>query len=112
MAKDDMHVIAYKILSYLYACLKSGKEPLKSVYGSNGTLFDIPESYWVVIMEKLAENGYIKGFKAMKTMEGMRIPIQCDLCITMAGVEYLQENSMMRKVAKTLKEAKDTIPFL
>ena len=27
MAKNDMEVIAYKILSYLYECMKSGATP-------------------------------------------------------------------------------------
>ena len=29
MAKDDYHVIAYKILAYLYTCLKEGRNPEK-----------------------------------------------------------------------------------
>ena len=27
MASDDMHVVMYKILKYLYECLKKGVEP-------------------------------------------------------------------------------------
>ena len=32
MAKDDYFVMAYKLLSYLYACLKAGKDPLDGGY--------------------------------------------------------------------------------
>ena len=32
--------------------------------------------------------------------------------VTMAGVQFLQENSMMRKALGVLKAAKETIPFI
>ena len=112
MAKDDMHMIAYKVLSYLYSCLKLGDAPDEAVYSHDGTLFKIPESYWVAVMEELVAKGYIVGFKTQGTWGGPQIVVRNEPRITMDGVEYLQENSMMRKAANALKEAKDTIPFL
>lgn len=33
-----------------------------------------------------------------------------NMSITLAGVEYLQENSMMKKVHEALKNIKDIVP--
>lgn len=36
---DDMHVIMYKVLAYLYKCLKLGKDPDKEMPQGYGPLF-------------------------------------------------------------------------
>lgn len=41
MAKDDYYVIVYKILAYLYDCLKQGEEPQSNMIAYNGSLFHI-----------------------------------------------------------------------
>ena len=46
MAKNDMEVIMYKILRYLYECMKLGVEPELEQFAWNSKLFDIPQSYW------------------------------------------------------------------
>ena len=40
MAKDDYHVIVYQILSYLYECLKNGKDINPKLLQANSTLFN------------------------------------------------------------------------
>jgi len=45
MAKNDMEVIMYKILRYLYECMKLGVEPELEQFAWNSKLFDIPQSY-------------------------------------------------------------------
>ena len=45
MVKDDYHVIVYKILAYLYSCLKKGENPEKEYLlcdGACSTLEDFP----------------------------------------------------------------------
>lgn len=49
MAKNDMEVIMYKILRYLYECMKLGVEPELEQFAWNSKLFDIPQSYWCKI---------------------------------------------------------------
>lgn len=112
MAKDDMHVIMYKILAYLYQCLKAGDKPKRSMYAWDGEMLNIPYSYWISIMNQLVEHNLIKGFKTRMTWQGDAFIESCQPEITMEGVEFLQENSMMKKALKFLKNTKDSLPFL
>ncbi|MFQ9435582.1 MAG: hypothetical protein ACLR1R_04080 [Ruminococcus callidus] len=45
MAKNDMEVIMYKILRYLYECMKAGKTPDLANIMWNCKMFDIPKAY-------------------------------------------------------------------
>lgn len=112
MAKDDMHVIMYKILAYLYQCMKDGEKPKKSMYAHDGEMFDIPYAYWVQIMDQLAQRGYIGGFETRTTWHGDRLATLCNPEITMEGVEFLKENSMMNKALEFLKATKEMLPFV
>lgn len=49
MAKNDMEVIMYKILRYLYECMKTGKTPDLADIMWNCKMFDIPKAYWLSI---------------------------------------------------------------
>ena len=53
MAQNDMEVIMYKILSYLYECMKAGKRPRMEDMCCSCQMFQIPLSYWGTIMEEL-----------------------------------------------------------
>jgi hypothetical protein len=53
MAKDDYHVIVYKILAYLYSCLKKGENPEKEYLLCDGALFNINHTYWLYIIKNL-----------------------------------------------------------
>ena len=41
MAQNDMEIIVYKILSYLYECMKAGKHPRLEDMGSTCQMFRI-----------------------------------------------------------------------
>lgn len=43
--KNDMVVIMYKILRYLYECMKTGKTPDLADIMWNCKMFDIPKAY-------------------------------------------------------------------
>ena len=61
MAKDDYFVLAYKILAYLYECLK-GKRKLDFSYLQPMTKdFPVEESYFCYIIENIYRSGYIEG---------------------------------------------------
>ena len=49
MAKDDYHVIVYKILAYLYMQLKKGENIDPEYLMYDGPLFQIDRKYWVYI---------------------------------------------------------------
>ncbi len=110
MAKDDYFVIMYKILSYLYECMKKGEKP--NIDFISYEKFKIPESYYNHIVINMIEKEYIKG--------AITVPILGQDCgirwlnpyITQEGVEFLTENSTMKKVKDVLGKALDFVPGL
>lgn len=111
MAKDDYFVIVYKILSYLYDCLKNGREPEAAALRHEGKLFRIHPQYWLYIMEHLQGSGYIEGLRITKTWGKDTVVEDFDCCrITPEGITYLMDNSMLQKVKRLLKDVKEIIP--
>lgn len=59
MASDDFEVVAFKILSYLYRCMKNGKKvdiaALRQLVGCN-------EAYFGAVARSLQSKGYVEGF--------------------------------------------------
>lgn len=100
MAKDDMHLIIYKILRYLYDCNKKGKTPLFSELFVVAELTAIPQNYLGQILEELINCGYIDGCSVLVTKGSTLITLTEKARITIKGVEYLSENSRMKKAAK------------
>ena len=48
MAQNDYFVIVYRVLKYLYDCLKKGEKP-EAEYLVAST-YNIPENYWIYIV--------------------------------------------------------------
>lgn len=90
MAKNDYHVIVYRILLYLYTCLKGGEDVDPKRLDEIALAAGANERYWHYILCSLLDGA----------------------CITPRGIEYLTDNSFMAKVRKFLKEAKDIAPFI
>lgn len=110
MAQDDMFVVMYRIIAYLYDCMKNGEDPDIMQYGFTAT--GIPEPYWNKVMKQLVDHGLIDGVLVITTGSGELIVTPTDPTVTMEGVQFAQENSMMAKAAKFLKDAKASIPFI
>ena len=109
MAQDDMFVIMYKIIAYLYDCMKRGIEPDNNKW--NSTALEIPESYWIKVIRELVEHGLIDGVAIVSSDNATYIrPL--DPKVTMEGVQFAEENSMMAKAARFLRDAKASIPFI
>lgn len=105
MAKDDYHVIVYKILAYLYSCLKKGENPEKEYLLCDGALFNIHHDYWLYIIENLVSAEYIKGITEIKVGNGYYIKNQLSACqITPKGIHYLKGDEYMGKVLEYIKE--------
>ena len=85
MSKDDYFVLVYRILTYLYYCLKEGIAPDMEYLTFNTKYFPICESYWEYII---------------------------DINITPKGIEYLTDNSNMQKAKDFLKSIKEIVPFI
>lgn len=112
MAQDDMHVVIYKILAYLYSCLKSGTTPVRKHYSHDGDVLNIPEQYWARIIKELVDHHYVTGFVVIAAWGGDLIVRETQPAITLEGVEFLQQNSTMKKALEFLKETKSALPFL
>ena len=111
MAKDDYMVIVYKILAYLYGCLKAGKTPDTADYCWRSELFNIPQTYWENIMQELIDNNYIKGASVIHAVGRGAPGIKTgpDTTITIQGAEFLEEKSAIKKARTYLGEGFQTV---
>lgn len=110
MASDDYFKIVYLILSELYNAMKKGRDvDFKSI---SKEYFDIPESYLLEIWASILGKGYTKGYSVREVGKNVYISGVQNAKITMDGVEYLENNSTMKRMYETLKEAKGWIPGL
>ena len=95
MAYDDMEVVMYKILRYLYECMKAGKRPVMEDMNPCGKLGRINESYWKMIMRELIEHEYIKDFTIIHHKGGDAVMMGDNPRISLEGVQFMNENSGM-----------------
>lgn len=102
MAKNDMHVIIYKILTYLYECMKAGIRPEETDFCANSKLLGIPQAYWENVILEMYEKGLVKGVNTRITKDGRLVYLRDDFNITYDGVEFIVENSLMQKVREYL----------
>ncbi|MEG1426061.1 MAG: YjcQ family protein [Oscillospiraceae bacterium] len=108
MAKDDIFRIIYTILKELYAHRKDGTQvPREDISPER---FQIADSYWISIICELSDNGYISGVKCRETKTGKVVSGIDDMDVTLKGIEYLQDNSEMKRVHNLLKGIKDIMP--
>ena len=105
MAKDDINVIMYKILKYLYECKKAGIRPSEEDIVYNSKLLNIPRLYWEDVILELGEKGFINGIKKRATKDGLIITFEERFGISIDGMKYVDENSMMAKVEEELGAA-------
>lgn len=114
MSKDDYHVLAYQLLSYLYDCLKRGEMPdVKQVcWNEEHAAVKVNERYWNYVLKHLADDGYIEGiaFIPILGQVGAQPRITGEVNITPKGIDYLEENSSMKKAYRIIKGIKDIIP--
>lgn len=94
--------IIYKILKYLEKAMDFAEtEPEPITF----TALHISEERWANIMAMLLENGYISGVQIKKYMRSTVVINNLEnIKITLKGLEYLSENSMMKKAAKAGSE--------
>ena len=98
MARDDYYVLAYRILAYLYICLKDGSSPDIGYISHDSEVLNINLNYWEYIIRHLYADGYIEGV-SLRNVVGRKNPAIKfnDLAITPLGIEYLQNNSAMAR---------------
>ncbi|AME03325.1 YjcQ family protein [Selenomonas sp. oral taxon 136] len=114
MSKDDYHVLAYQLLSYLYDCLRRGEAPdVEQVYWNEAhAAVKVNERYWNYVLKHLADDGYIEGLSFVSVLGRLNAQprITEAVNITPKGIDYLEENSSMKKAYRVIKGIKDIIP--
>lgn len=111
MARDDYFTIVYKILGYLYSCLKEGVDPDPEKIGAETEWYSINPRYWLYIMKHMIDGGYIEGAEYRSYADGDEIIHLDKASITPDGIEYLLDNRMIRKVVEVMKTVKDAVPY-
>lgn len=114
MAKDDYDVIIYKILVYLYACLKRKILFEKTTFDAAVKKDVENDVYFAEILKMMQEEGLIEGL-TFADMWGGDVVLANeikDAKITAKGIHYLEENALMAKVGEKLKNSVDTIAKL
>ena len=107
----DNFSIIYKILKALEKALDY-EEFDKEIISHEK--YGISYRRWERIMIMLAKEGYVDGiiFNYCVTDYGPRIAEPIHPVITLKGLEYLSENSMMKKAAEIAKGIKQIVPMI
>lgn len=104
----DNFKIIYKILKILE---KAMDEERFDKYEISNESLGITQARWEMIIAMLAKEGYIEGVSIANVIGSSRPGIKIkDVRITLKGLEYLEENSLMKKAANLIKGISDIIP--
>ena len=102
---DNFSVI-YKILKTLEKAMDYDEIEIESI--SADTL-GITENRWLAIMEMLISDGLVTGVKITNYLSNKRL-VNSDMRITLKGLEYLQDNTLMKKAHNIAKGIVELIP--
>lgn len=108
MAKDDYFTLVAKVLVYLYARLK-GKEktPPAQYLHPMSKDFPVSEDYFDYVLNEMMEHNYIR-LDITKAWGGEIVNKDIDnIQITQEGIEYLKDNSTMRKLVNVIPMASE-----
>ena len=104
---DNFNVI-YKILKVLEAAMDCDEPDLS---GISPQMLKISEQKLERILIMLADEGYITGVKTVQTLGSSRRHIgSYSPEITLKGLEYLSDNTFMKKAARVAKGIADMVP--
>lgn len=103
----DNFKIIYRILSILEKSMDLEEVDVSSISAEQ---LKVSQERWSKYMEMLTDAGYIKGVSIKKYVTG-DIAVNIDeIRITLKGLEYLSENSIMQRMYKAAKGFTDLIP--
>ena len=102
----DNFKIIYKILSQLERDMDKTSADVDAI---SYEILCITENRWLNLIEMLYRDGYIVGVTINKEINGNK-NYNCDnMAITIKGLEFLKNNSLMKKAYKTVKGITDII---
>lgn len=106
----DNFKIIYKILKILEKAMDLEEFDKSSLSKES---LEMSEARWCRIMAILKSEGYITGVQVWQAMECEHPRVALTRPeITLKGLEYLEENTFMKKAANLAKGIKDTVPGL
>ena len=105
----DNFKIIYKILRYLESAMDYEECDVNAISHER---YNISYPRWEQLMIILSDEGYIKGIITTQDLESNCRYIVQPICprITLKGLEYLSDNTFMKKAANIVKGIKETIP--
>ena len=106
MAQSDYNYIVFRVLVYLYACLKRQEVFNETVFKAKIITKDVPEEYFTDVLRMMQGEGLIEGAAFTKAWGNTYILISLlsDISITAEGVRYVLNNDVMKKIAKKVLE--------
>lgn len=113
MAKDDYTRIVGIILAYLYAKLRGRTEERPEVYLQPMTKdFPVEEEYFYFILEEMQKKGWISGLQFLRNWgdDLRRVAGMSRIRITGDGIQYLCDNSAVRKKLEWIRDNAPALP--
>lgn len=101
--------IIYRIMRYLEEHLGDTEFDEDAISHER---FGISRLRWEAILQMMQEEGYIRGLVYRQSLSDA-VPRLSDPImprITIKGLEYLEENSLMKKAGEAVKAVKEFIP--
>lgn len=106
----DNFTIIYRILKSLEKAMELEEFNKETISAEN---FKIGIPLWSRIIKMMFDNGYITGVEIWNSFECEYPKVSLVRPeITLKGLEYLNENTLMKKIANAAKGIKETIPGL
>ena len=99
MAQNDYYVIVYRVLMYLYNCLR--QDEVVDMQKLTPEYLHINQRYFEYIFDTLNDKGLILNKKYYEDMLGKHLG--SDIMIRPKGISTLHENSTIDKVKKSVK---------
>lgn len=105
LAKNDYFVVMYRLMMYLYNCLKNNQQvdPSKITPKYLG----INDRYFQYILINLVNDGYLMPDSTYEDMNGLHV--MESIMISPKGIAYLHENSTIAKVKRSVKGLSDIV---
>lgn len=108
MSMDNFKII-YKILKYLETAMDYPEADMKEISAKQ---LGISQDRWEQLLILLQDDGYIRDVCITQTLSDSkrRLAYPATPSITLKGLEYLADNSLMKKAAALLKGVKESVP--
>lgn len=102
--------VIYNILNALRDSMDDDNFDLNTISPEK---LDVSENRWAYIIKMLADEGYVEDLNVTISLDGyINLGAGPRPRITLKGLEYLEENSTMKKTYRLLKGIKDVTPGL